>query len=97
MTRMHAIFTSLVRHRSACIKRSLQRRQEKARKRTKQAWPDRRAELRTTDPPAAEREARPPKSQETVAGLRALVGPDVDDPRLNELVGELSVRSFKTE
>jgi len=47
MTRMHAIFTSLVRHRSACIKRSLQRRQEKARK--------------------------------------------------NELVGELSVRSFKSE
>ncbi len=29
----------------------------------------------------------------TAAGLRALVGPDVDDPRLNELVGELSVRS----
>jgi transcriptional regulator with XRE-family HTH domain len=29
----------------------------------------------------------------TVAGLRALVGPDVDDPRLNELIGELSVRS----
>lgn len=28
-----------------------------------------------------------------VAALRALVGPDVDDPRLNELVGELSVRS----
>jgi transcriptional regulator with XRE-family HTH domain len=28
-----------------------------------------------------------------VAGLRALVGPDVDDPRLTELVGELSVRS----
>jgi hypothetical protein len=27
------------------------------------------------------------------AMLRALVGPDVDDPRLNELVGELSVRS----
>jgi hypothetical protein len=25
--------------------------------------------------------------------LRALVGPDVDDPRLNELVGGLSVRS----
>ena len=25
--------------------------------------------------------------------MRALVGPDVDDPRLNELVGELSVRS----
>lgn len=29
----------------------------------------------------------------TVAGLRALVGPDVDDPRLTKLVGELSVRS----
>ncbi|MBB5897571.1 helix-turn-helix transcriptional regulator [Kutzneria kofuensis] len=29
----------------------------------------------------------------TVAGLRALVGPDVDDPALAELVGELSVRS----
>jgi transcriptional regulator with XRE-family HTH domain len=29
----------------------------------------------------------------TAAGLRALVGPDVDDPRLHELVGELSVRS----
>jgi transcriptional regulator with XRE-family HTH domain len=29
----------------------------------------------------------------TVAGLRALIGPDVDDPRLVELVGELSVRS----
>jgi len=28
-----------------------------------------------------------------VAGLRALVGPDVDDPELVELVGELSVRS----
>jgi transcriptional regulator with XRE-family HTH domain len=28
----------------------------------------------------------------TVAGLRALIGPEVDDP-LNELVGELSVRS----
>ncbi|MGP0035117.1 MAG: helix-turn-helix transcriptional regulator [Solirubrobacteraceae bacterium] len=28
-----------------------------------------------------------------VAGLRALVGPEVDDPQLNELVGELSVRS----
>jgi transcriptional regulator with XRE-family HTH domain len=32
-------------------------------------------------------------AETTVAGLRALVGPDVDDPRLNELVGELSVRS----
>jgi transcriptional regulator with XRE-family HTH domain len=29
----------------------------------------------------------------TVASLRVRVGPDVDDPRLNELVGELSVRS----
>lgn len=28
-----------------------------------------------------------------VAALRALVGPEVDDPQLNELVGELSVRS----
>lgn len=32
-------------------------------------------------------------TETTVAGLRALVGPDVEDPRLNELVGELSVRS----
>jgi transcriptional regulator with XRE-family HTH domain len=32
-------------------------------------------------------------TETTVAGLRALVGADVDDPRLNELVGELSVRS----
>ena len=30
---------------------------------------------------------------EGVASLRALVGPDLDDPRLVELVGELSVRS----
>ena len=29
----------------------------------------------------------------TVAALRALVGPDADDPELNALVGELSVRS----
>jgi transcriptional regulator with XRE-family HTH domain len=28
-----------------------------------------------------------------VAALRALVGPDADDPKLNQLVGELSVRS----
>jgi transcriptional regulator with XRE-family HTH domain len=28
-----------------------------------------------------------------VAALRAMVGPDVDDPRLTELVGELSVKS----
>jgi hypothetical protein len=32
-------------------------------------------------------------TESTVALLRAHVGPDVDDPRLNELVGELSVRS----
>jgi transcriptional regulator with XRE-family HTH domain len=32
-------------------------------------------------------------TESTIAGLRARVGPDVDDPRLNELVGELSVRS----
>jgi transcriptional regulator with XRE-family HTH domain len=32
-------------------------------------------------------------SKSTVAGLRALVGPDADDLRLNELVGELSVSS----
>jgi MmyB-like transcription regulator ligand binding domain len=33
-----------------------------------------------------------------IAGVRALLGPDVDDPPLNELVGELSVRSdhFRT-
>jgi transcriptional regulator with XRE-family HTH domain len=29
----------------------------------------------------------------TVASLRVRVGPDIDDPRLNELVSELSVRS----
>lgn len=32
-------------------------------------------------------------TESAVAGLRALVGPDVEDPRLNELIGELSVRS----
>jgi transcriptional regulator with XRE-family HTH domain len=31
--------------------------------------------------------------EEGVAGLRAHVGPDVDDPRLTELVGELSAHS----
>jgi transcriptional regulator with XRE-family HTH domain len=31
-------------------------------------------------------------ARKTIAGLRALIGPEVDDP-LNELVGELSVRS----
>ena len=29
----------------------------------------------------------------TIAGVRALLGPEVDDPELDELVGELSVRS----
>jgi len=32
-------------------------------------------------------------AQSAVARLRALAGPDVDDPRLADLVGELSVRS----
>jgi transcriptional regulator with XRE-family HTH domain len=32
-------------------------------------------------------------AMETVASLRASAGPDVDDPALNELVGELSVKS----
>ena len=32
-------------------------------------------------------------AQSAVARLRALAGPDIDDPRLVELVGELSVRS----
>lgn len=32
-------------------------------------------------------------TEEGVASLRSYVGPDVDDPRLVELVGELSVRS----
>src|SRR4029077_16385020 len=37
-------------------------------------------------------------AQSMIAGVRALLGPDVDDPLLNELVGELSVRSdhFRT-
>jgi transcriptional regulator with XRE-family HTH domain len=33
------------------------------------------------------------RTASTVAGLRALVGPDVDDPHLTDLVGELSVKS----
>ncbi len=32
-------------------------------------------------------------AESSVAGLRALVGPEVDDPRFDELVGELSVLS----
>jgi transcriptional regulator with XRE-family HTH domain len=37
-------------------------------------------------------------TEDAVAALRTFVGPDVDDPRLNEIVGELSVRSehFRT-
>jgi transcriptional regulator with XRE-family HTH domain len=37
-------------------------------------------------------------AQSTIAGVRALLGPEVDDPLVNELVGELSVRSdhFRT-
>ncbi|MER6983832.1 transcriptional regulator, partial [Streptomyces carpinensis] len=44
----------------------------------------------------AERELRrdwEEATEEAVATLRARVGPDVDDPALRELVGELSVRS----
>jgi hypothetical protein len=29
----------------------------------------------------------------TIAGVRALIGPEVDDPLLDDLVGELSIRS----
>jgi transcriptional regulator with XRE-family HTH domain len=32
-------------------------------------------------------------AQSMIAGVRALLGPEIDDPALNELVGELSVRS----
>ncbi|HEY2052328.1 MAG TPA: hypothetical protein VGH14_00150 [Solirubrobacterales bacterium] len=35
-------------------------------------------------------------TESSVAALRAPTGPDVDDPRLEELVGELSVRSGRT-
>jgi transcriptional regulator with XRE-family HTH domain len=34
-----------------------------------------------------------PLAHTTIAGVRALIGPEVDDPPLNDLVGELSVRS----
>jgi transcriptional regulator with XRE-family HTH domain len=34
-------------------------------------------------------------TESMVAGLRATIGPDTDDPQLNELVGELSVRSTR--
>jgi hypothetical protein len=33
--------------------------------------------------------------EHAVSGLRALAGPEVDDPQLSELVGELSIRSDK--
>jgi transcriptional regulator with XRE-family HTH domain len=32
-------------------------------------------------------------TEESVSGLRAIIGPELDDPRLNDLVGELSRRS----
>jgi transcriptional regulator with XRE-family HTH domain len=32
-------------------------------------------------------------TEESVSGLRAIIGPELDDPRLNDLVGELSGRS----
>jgi transcriptional regulator with XRE-family HTH domain len=32
-------------------------------------------------------------TEESVSGLRAIIGADLDDPRLNELVGELSLSS----
>jgi transcriptional regulator with XRE-family HTH domain len=32
-------------------------------------------------------------TEESVSGLRAVIGPELDDPRLNDLVGELSGRS----
>ena len=33
------------------------------------------------------------RTENTVAALRALVGPDLDDPALTELVGEMSLKS----
>src|SRR6201996_2705679 len=32
-------------------------------------------------------------TESMVAGLRATIGPETDDPQLNELIGELSIRS----
>jgi transcriptional regulator with XRE-family HTH domain len=45
------------------------------------------------DPQIDETHDRDRATETSVAALRALTGPDVDDPRLEELVGELSVRS----
>jgi transcriptional regulator with XRE-family HTH domain len=45
------------------------------------------------DPQIDETHDRDRVTEASVAALRALTGPDVDDPRLEELVGELSVRS----
>jgi transcriptional regulator with XRE-family HTH domain len=45
------------------------------------------------DPQIDETHDRDRATKTSVAALRALTGPDVDDPRLEELVGELSVRS----
>ena len=45
------------------------------------------------DPQIDETHDRDRATEAAVASLRALTGPEVDDPRLEELVGELSVRS----
>jgi transcriptional regulator with XRE-family HTH domain len=45
------------------------------------------------DPQIEETHDRDRVTEAAAAALRALTGPDVDDPRLEELVGELSVRS----
>jgi transcriptional regulator with XRE-family HTH domain len=45
------------------------------------------------DPQIDETHDRDRATKTAVAALRALTGPDVDDPQLEELVGELSVRS----
>jgi transcriptional regulator with XRE-family HTH domain len=45
------------------------------------------------DPQIDETHGRDRATKTSVAALRALTGPDVDDPQLEELVGELSVRS----
>jgi transcriptional regulator with XRE-family HTH domain len=45
------------------------------------------------DPRIDETHDRDSATEAAAAALRSLTGPDVDDPRLEELVGELSVRS----
>ena len=45
------------------------------------------------DPQIDETHDRERVTEAAVASLRALIGPEVDDPQLEELVGELSVRS----